>query len=79
VSRTEASFFKNQTTDCRVRLELSESTREMVLSALRNHREATAESEIKIFDENDQAVADVHLELNFKHTPALVGQNSQEA
>lgn len=76
VSRMESSFFKHQTEDARVRLELSESTREMVLSALRAHREAQAEAEVKIFDDHDQAVADIHLHLNFKYTPALTGQTA---
>lgn len=77
VSRVESSFYKTQSDDARVRLELSESTREMVLSALRTHREATAEAEVKIFDEHDQAVADIHLHLKFKHTPALANQNPE--
>lgn len=76
VSRIESSFYKNQTEEARVRLELPETTREMVLSALRAHREAKAEAEIKIFDDHDQSVADFHLHLNFKHTPAIAGQTS---
>ncbi|KHD88654.1 MAG: hypothetical protein OM95_07560 [Bdellovibrio sp. ArHS] len=74
VARIEAEFFKNQTEDCRIRMELPETTREMVLSALRDHREAKTEAELKIFDDNEQAVAEIRLQLNFKHTPALAGQ-----
>ncbi|MBV2168291.1 MAG: YiiD C-terminal domain-containing protein [Bdellovibrio sp.] len=74
VSRVEADFFKNQTEDCRVRMELPETTREMVLAALREHREAKAEAELKVFDDHDQAVAELQLHLSFKHTPALSGQ-----
>ena len=77
ISRIESSFYKNQTEDVRVRLELPETTREMVLSALRTHREAKAEAEVKIFDDHDQAVADLHLHLNFTHTPALAGQTNE--
>lgn len=73
LSRIESSFYKNQTDECRLRLELSESTREMVLSALRAHREAKAEAEVKVFDDHDQAVADLHLHLNFKLVPAIAG------
>lgn len=74
VSRVEADFFKSQTEDCRVRMELPETTREMVLAALREHREAKAEAELKVFDDHDQAVAELQLHLSFKHTPALSGQ-----
>ena len=74
VTRMEALFVKTQEDECRLRIELAEATRESVLSSLRDHREAKAEAEIKIFDENDQSVADIHLHLGFKHTPALAGQ-----
>ncbi len=74
VSRVEAEFFKNQTEDCRVRMELPETTRELVLAALRDHREAKAETELKVFDDHDQAVAELQLHLSFKHTPVLSGQ-----
>lgn len=77
VTGIESSFYKIQSEEARARLELAESTRELVLSALRAHREAKAEAEVKVFDEHEQAVADLHLHLSFKHTPALAGQNAE--
>lgn len=71
VSRSEVEFFKNQSEDCRVRMELPETTREVVLAEIRDHRESKAEVELKVFDENDQTVAEVRLNLKFKHTPVL--------
>lgn len=71
VQRSESVFVKSQTDECRLRMELPETVRENVLSQLRDRREANAEAEIKIFDHNDQSVADIHLHLGFKHTPAL--------
>lgn len=71
VSRVEADFFKVQTADCRVRMELPETTREVVLAEVRDHRESISDVELKVFDENDQAVGSVHLQLKLKHTPAL--------
>lgn len=71
VSRSEVEFFKNQSEDCRVRMELPETTREVVLAEIRDHRESQADVELKVFDENDQTVAEVRLNLKFKHTPVL--------
>ncbi|WP_413943536.1 hypothetical protein [Bdellovibrio sp. HCB-162] len=71
VTRLESEFFKEQSEDCRVRMELPETTREVVLAELRDHREAKAEAELKVFDSNEQAVAELRLNLSFKHTPAL--------
>lgn len=78
VTRLESSIFKSPTTDTRLRWELSETSRELVLSSLRTQREAGAEAEIKAYDENDQAVGDIKLELKFKHTPALGEQKMAE-
>ena len=77
VSRLDSEFFKTLNSECRLRLELAETTRELVLASLRDHREAKAEAEVRVFDENDQAVADLHLYLNFKHTPQLSGQAAE--
>lgn len=71
VSRMQCEFFKIQTDEVRLRMELPESTRETVLAELRDRRESKAEAELMIFDDHDQAVAEVHLHLVFKHTPAL--------
>lgn len=71
VAGTQAEFFKTQTADCRLRMELPETTREVVLAEVRDQREAQAEAEVKIYDDNDQAVGSVVLQLKFKHTPAL--------
>lgn len=71
VLRAEADFFKAQSEDCRLRMELSESVRELILSEVRERRESQTEAEIKIFDEHDQAVGSVILQLKLKHTPAI--------
>lgn len=71
VLRIETEFFKEHSEDCRVRMELTETTRETVLAEIRDRREAKAVAELKVFDENEQAIAEFHLSLNFKHTPAL--------
>ncbi|HWU42980.1 MAG TPA: YiiD C-terminal domain-containing protein [Bdellovibrio sp.] len=71
VTRLEAEFFKTASEDCRLRMELSETTREVVLAELRDKREASTETELKIFDEHDQAVGSVILQLKLTHMPAL--------
>jgi len=71
VARIESEFFKSHNDECRVRMELSETIREVVLAEVRDRREAKADAEVKIFDDNEQAVAELRLSLNFKHTPAL--------
>lgn len=71
VSRLETEFFKNHSDECRVRMELPENLREVILSELRDHREAKTEAELKVFDDNEQAVAEVRMNLSFKHTPVL--------
>lgn len=71
VSRLEIEFFKSQFNECRLRMELSEVLRETMLAEIRERRSASSLVELKIFDENEQAVAQVQLQLQFKHTPAL--------
>ncbi len=73
VTRMECEIFKPAGAECRVRMELPETHREVILANLRDQREGTSEAELKIFDSNDQAVAEFRLDLNFKHTPALAG------
>jgi hypothetical protein len=71
VTRIESEFFKVQTGECRLRMELAENTREVVLADLRDRRESTSAADVQIFDENDQAVGSVQMQLKLKHTPAL--------
>lgn len=73
VTRMECEIFKPTSDECRVRMELPETHREVVLAGLRDHRESSSEAELKVFDSHDQAVAQFRLNLNFKHTPALPG------
>ncbi|WII72554.1 hypothetical protein QJS83_01550 [Bdellovibrio sp. 22V] len=75
VGKVEAEFFKTLSSECRVRMELPETVREVVLAELRDRRESQAGAELKIYDENEQAIAELRLNLNFKHTPALAGQH----
>ena len=74
VGRIDLQIFKDLSSDCRIRMELQETTRELVLAELRAHRESNSGVELKYFDENDQAVAELRLQLKFKHTPALASQ-----
>lgn len=74
-SHCDIEFFKNQKGECRVRMELPETIREVVLAEIRDHREAQADVELKVFDGNDQTVGEVRLHLKFKHTPALAGRS----
>lgn len=71
VSRIEADFFKAQAGDCRLRMELPEAHRELILAELREKRTATTECEIKIYDDHEQAVGEIHLNLKLSHIPAL--------
>ncbi|MNL29228.1 hypothetical protein D3C87_1509050 [compost metagenome] len=71
VTKIEFEMHRELLADGRLRIELPEATKEVVLSEVRDHRSSQAEAEVKVFDENEQAVADVRLHLQFKHTPAL--------
>lgn len=71
VNRMNIEFFKAEQNECRLRMELSEMTRETVLAEIRERRESTASAELKIFDEHELSVADIHLQLQFKHIPAI--------
>lgn len=57
--------------DLRVRLEVTETARENLLSQLRREREALSEMSLRFIDEGGQAVADMNLALKLKHTPSL--------
>lgn len=71
VKQIEVELFKNTSTDCRLRTELSESLREVTLAEIRERRESTSELEIGVFDAKDLNLGRIHLVLNVKHTPAL--------
>ncbi|MGZ3770905.1 MAG: PaaI family thioesterase [Bdellovibrio sp.] len=73
VAKSEVEFFRSHNEDCRIRMELSESNRESVLAEIRDRRESQAEVELKVFDSHDQTVAEIKLNLKFKHTPAIAG------
>jgi len=79
VGRIEGHFFRQQNEDCRLRMELPEAVREVVLSELRHRLVSKVEAVLNIFDENEQAVAEIHLTLNLKHTPALSAQGKAAA
>lgn len=79
VSRIEGQFFKQQGEDCRLRMELPEAVREVVLAELRHHMESKADAVLNIFDENEQAVAEIHLTLKMKHTPTLSTSDKDSA
>lgn len=77
VTRIESEIFKEINEECRLRMELPETTREVVLAEVRDHREAQADAELKVFDENDQTLAEFRLHLSFKHTPALAAASEE--
>lgn len=69
--RVELEIFKHLTTEVRIRLELPESVRESVLAEIRKTRQGKAEMQAQIYDSHDQALAEVHFQLEFSHTPSL--------
>lgn len=71
ITDVKAQFLKSEKTDCRVRLELSEQQRELALGQVRDTRQGRSEMEVKIFDEQDQLVAEFVMTANLTHTPAL--------
>lgn len=70
-TKVEAEFFKIQNEECRLRMELSEQEREAVLASVRQHQQASAENEVQIFDDSEQAVGALRFRLEFKHRPQL--------
>ncbi len=73
ISTLELTFKKHQPIkgDCRLRMELSESAREKVLAQLRHQQRAESESELSLFDDKDQKVAELVVRIGLKWTPAL--------
>ena len=71
ISKAELEVFKVLGNECRLRMELSETNREAHLGEIRDRRESTADAEIKFFDDHEQQTAEVRLQLQLKHTPAL--------
>lgn len=57
--------------DVRARFELSEATRESLLSLLRENHRASHEGLIYFFDENEQAVAEMTVNYELSYQPAL--------
>ena len=70
-TKIEAEFFKTHKEQCRLRMELNEQEREAVLATIRQHRKASSECEVQIFDESEQAIGQVLLQLQFEHSPQL--------
>jgi hypothetical protein len=71
VNKAELELFKEIANECRLRMELSEISRELHLGEIRDRRESIANSEIKFFDENEQAIAEVRVQITMRHIPAL--------
>ena len=69
--RVQLETFKHLTDEIRIRLELPESLRESVLTEIRKTRKGRAEMQAHIYDVNDQAVAEVQLDMEFSHTPSI--------
>ncbi len=70
-TKVEAEFFKTQKEECRLRMALSEQEREAILASLRSLQKAQAQSEVHIFDESEQTIGVLRLQLEFQHQPQL--------
>jgi hypothetical protein len=57
--------------EVRVRLEIPETSRENLLSQLRQVRSVTSDLSLRFVDEAEQTVANMNLVLNLRHTPSL--------
>lgn len=71
VDKIEIQVFRQCDGDVRIRMELAETLKENVLALLRNDRAAIAEVCLNIFDDNEQAIAEVIIDLKFEYTPSL--------
>ncbi|MNT91638.1 hypothetical protein D3C72_2327720 [compost metagenome] len=71
VTKLEIELFRELSEEGRLRLEVPESTKEVVLAEVRDTRESEADADVRIADENEQTVAEVRMKLKFKHTPAI--------
>lgn len=71
VTKLEIELFRELSEEGRLRLEVPESTKEVVLSEIRDRRESEADADVRIADGNEQTVAEVRMRLKFKHTPLL--------
>lgn len=71
VTKLEIELFRELSEEGRLRLEVPESTIEVVLAEVRDTRESEADADVRIADGNEQTVAEVRMHLKFKHTPAL--------
>lgn len=69
--KIQMDFFKKDSEDLRLRLELSETLRESILAELRTRRESASDMTAQIYDKNDQLVAEVQMQLGLTHTPSL--------
>jgi len=71
VTKLEIELFRELSEEGRLRLEVPESTKEVVLSEIRDRRESEADADVRIADANEQTVAEVRMKLKFKHIPLL--------
>lgn len=71
VTKFEMDSFREIAEEGRLRLEVPESTIEVVMAEIRDTRESEAEASVRVSDGNEQTVAEVRMTLKFKHTPAL--------
>ena len=71
VMKLEIELFRELSEEGRLRLEVPESTKEVVLSEIRDRRESEADADVRIADANEQTVAEVRMKLKFKHIPLL--------
>lgn len=71
IEKMEAEHLGTTEDEARLRLEINDEQREMVLAQIRETREAKTECEVSCFDNYDQVLAKFKIAMKFKHTPSL--------
>ncbi|MFP5519430.1 MAG: hypothetical protein ACLGGX_05970 [Bdellovibrionia bacterium] len=64
--------------ELRFKLEMIEAQREAVLAELRRHRKSQQDLQLKIYDENDQLVADLDVQIALQFQPSLAASEDSQ-
>lgn len=76
MQKVQLHVLKQTSEQVRVRTEMTESVREVNLANLRQVQMSQLEMSVQIFDENEQAIADVQMFVELKFTPSLSAQQN---
>lgn len=76
IKSTSMEIFKDAKGELRVRLEIPEAARELILATVRQEKKATQDLHVQLLDTGDAAVAAIEVKLELHYNPSLAAPSA---